>query len=91
MALAWLLQQKEVTSVLIGASKTQQILDNIKAISSAPLTEEELKLIDEISLKLKSQLWKKKAKMDKEYNIWKIGTIVATIIALGIYIIPVLF
>jgi len=29
--------------------------------------------------------------MDKEYNIWKIGTIVATIIALGIYIIPVLF
>ena len=50
MALAWLLQQKEVTSVLIGASKTQQILDNIKAISSAPLTEEELKLIDEISL-----------------------------------------
>ena len=50
MALAWLLQQKEVTSVLIGASKTQQILDNIKVISSAPLTEEELKLIDEISL-----------------------------------------
>ena len=50
MALAWLLQQKEVTSVLIGASKTQQILDNIKAISSAPLNEEELKLIDEISL-----------------------------------------
>ena len=40
MALAWLLQQKEVTSVLIGASKTQQILDNIKAISSAPLTED---------------------------------------------------
>ena len=32
MALAWLLQKKEVTSVLIGASKTQQILDNIKAI-----------------------------------------------------------
>ena len=31
MALAWLLQKKEVTSVLIGASKTQQILDNIKA------------------------------------------------------------
>ena len=50
MALAWLLQQKEVTSVLIGASKPQQILDNIKAISSASLTEEELKLIDEISL-----------------------------------------
>ena len=50
MALAWLLQKKEVTSVLIGASKTQQILDNIKAIHSAPFTEEELQKIDEDSL-----------------------------------------
>ena len=49
MALGWLLWHKEVTSVLIGASKPQQILDNIKAISCAPFTEEELKLIDEIS------------------------------------------
>ena len=43
-------QKKEVTSVLIGASKTQQILDNIKAIHSAPFTEEELQKIDEYSL-----------------------------------------
>lgn len=50
MALAWLLQKKEVTSVLIGASKTQQILDNIKAIHSAPFTEEELQKIDEYRL-----------------------------------------
>ena len=50
MALAWLLQKKEVNSVLIGASKTQQILDNIKAIHSAPFTEEELQKIDEYSL-----------------------------------------
>ena len=50
MALAWLLQKKEVTSVLIGASKTQQILDNIKAIHSSPFTEEELQKIDEYSL-----------------------------------------
>ena len=50
MALAWLLQKKEVTSVLIGASKTQHILDNIKAIHSAPFTEEELQKIDEYSL-----------------------------------------
>ena len=49
MALGWLLQHKEVTSVLIGASKPQQILDNVKAVSCAPFTEEELKLIDEIS------------------------------------------
>lgn len=51
MALGWLLQHDEVTSVLIGASKPQQILDNVKAISCAPFTEEELQLIDEISLK----------------------------------------
>lgn len=50
MALAWLLQKDEVTSVLIGASKPQQILDNIKATASAPFTKEELQLIDNISL-----------------------------------------
>ena len=50
MALGWLLRQEEVTSVLIGASKPQQILDNVKALSCAPFTEEELRLIDKISL-----------------------------------------
>ena len=50
MALAWLLQKKEVTSVLIGASKTQQIPANIKVLHSAPFTEEELQKIDEYSL-----------------------------------------
>ena len=54
MALAWLLQKKEVTSVLIGASKTQQILDNIKVIESAGFTEEELRLIDEVSVEKKA-------------------------------------
>ena len=50
MALGWLLQKEEVTSVLIGASKPQQVLDNVKAVSCAPFSVEELKLIDEISL-----------------------------------------
>ena len=50
MSLGWLLRQQEVTSVLIGASKPQQILDNIKALSCAPFTQEELQLIDKISL-----------------------------------------
>ena len=49
MALGWLLAQKEVTSVLIGASRSQQILDNIKAIHCAPFTQEELEKIDEIA------------------------------------------
>ena len=51
MALAWVLRREEVTSVLIGASKPTQILDNIGAINSASFTEEELIKIDEIALK----------------------------------------
>ena len=49
MALSWILKDGDITSVLIGASKPQQILDNVKAVSCAPFTEEELKLIAEIS------------------------------------------
>ena len=51
MALAWVLHREEVTSVLIGASKPSQILDNLGAMNSAPFTEEELAMIDEIALK----------------------------------------
>ena len=50
MALAWILRQKAVTSVLIGASKPEQIKDNLKAADAAPFTEEELNRIDQISL-----------------------------------------
>ena len=48
MALAWVLRDGAVTSVLIGASKTSQILDNIKAIQNTNFSEEELKFIDEV-------------------------------------------
>ena len=47
MALAWVLKDDAVTSVLIGASKPEQILDNIKALENTSFTEEELKRIDE--------------------------------------------
>ena len=49
MALAWVLKVGVVTSVLIGASKPSQILDNIKAINNTAFSAEELKRIDEIS------------------------------------------
>lgn len=49
MALSWLLQDETVTSVLIGASKPEQILDNVKAISNCTFTGEELEKINEIS------------------------------------------
>ena len=48
MALAWVLRRKEVTSVLVGASKPSQILDNLGVLSSAPFSDEELRTIDEI-------------------------------------------
>ncbi len=51
MALAWVLRREEVTSVLIGASKPSQIMDNLGAMRSAPFTAEELLAIDEIALK----------------------------------------
>ena len=51
MALSWVLKDGIVTSVLIGASKPEQILDNIKAIENTHFTAEELALIDSISLK----------------------------------------
>lgn len=50
MALSWLFRDGAVTSVLIGASKTSQILDNIKMIDNISFTEEEIALIDKISL-----------------------------------------
>ena len=40
-----------MTSVLIGASRPEQILENLKVLTSADFTEEELKRIDEIALR----------------------------------------
>ena len=50
MALAWLLKDEAITSVLVGASKAEQLLTNIRAINSPGFSAEELKLIDEIAL-----------------------------------------
>ncbi len=50
MALAWILKDGIVTSVLVGASKPEQILDNIGALRNIHFSEEELKAIDDISL-----------------------------------------
>ena len=50
MALAWILRDGVVTSVLIGASRPAQILDNVKAIRNTSFTQEELDRIDKLSL-----------------------------------------
>lgn len=48
MALSWVLKDNEITSVLIGASKPEQILDNCGIVNHICFSEEELKKIDEI-------------------------------------------
>ena len=48
MALSWILRDGDITSVLIGASKPSQILDNIGIIHATAFSDEERRKIDEI-------------------------------------------
>lgn len=48
MALSWILRDGEVTSVLIGASRPSQILDNLGMLKGSGFTAEELAKIDEV-------------------------------------------
>ena len=49
MALAWLLRKNEVTSVLVGASRPQQLLDSLGALNGTDFTDDELAAIDRIA------------------------------------------
>ena len=46
MSLAWILNNKLITSVIVGASSTTQLSQNLKAIDSMPFSEEELEKIN---------------------------------------------
>jgi L-glyceraldehyde 3-phosphate reductase len=46
MAVAWLLKDPRVTSVLIGVSKVEQLDDNLKTLNNLKFSEEELKKIE---------------------------------------------
>ncbi|MEJ0033700.1 MAG: aldo/keto reductase [Bacteroidota bacterium] len=59
LALAWLLHQPVVTTVIIGAKKPEQLLDNLKAVD-VKFTADEIKKIDEVS------------KLTAEYPGWMI-------------------
>lgn len=48
MALSWILRDGDITSVLIGASKPSQILDNIGIVHATAFSEEERRRIEEI-------------------------------------------
>lgn len=48
MALSWVLRDGEVTSVLIGASRAEQIQENVRIVDAAAFLEEELEQIERI-------------------------------------------
>ncbi|RLD75888.1 MAG: L-glyceraldehyde 3-phosphate reductase, partial [Bacteroidetes bacterium] len=48
MAIAWLLKDKRITSVLVGASSSKQLLDSVKALDNLGFSKDELKQIDQI-------------------------------------------
>jgi L-glyceraldehyde 3-phosphate reductase len=48
MAIAWLLRKPQITSVLVGASSSIQLKENVKALDNLVFNHEELKLIDGI-------------------------------------------
>jgi len=48
MALAWILKDKRVTSVLIGASKVAQLEQNVAALNNLEFTHDELIQIEKI-------------------------------------------
>lgn len=51
MALAWILKDSDITSVLVGASRPAQILDNIKALENTSFSKEEVRAIDRLTVK----------------------------------------
>ena len=48
MSIAWLLRRGRVTSALIGASRPEQLIENVAAIKNLEFSDDELSLIDEI-------------------------------------------
>ena len=48
MALAWILKNKNITSVLIGVSKPEQVLDSIRCLENYSFSDDELKEINKI-------------------------------------------
>jgi len=48
MAIAWILRQPQVASVLVGVSSSNQLKENVKALDCLDFSDEELKLIDGI-------------------------------------------
>ena len=57
LALAWVLRDERVTSVLIGASSVAQLDDNLAALDNLAISEEELAAIDQHAVDSGINLW----------------------------------
>lgn len=57
MALAWLLKDNRVTSVLVGASSVEQLDDNILAVKNTKFSDAEIKAIDKHAVDAGINLW----------------------------------
>ena len=58
MALAWVLRDERVTSALIGASRPEQLEENVKALENAEFSREELEEIDRYAREGDINIWK---------------------------------
>ena len=63
MAIAWVLRNELVTTALIGASSSVQVLDCVGAIENLTFTKEELKEIDRYAKEESLNLWAKSAEL----------------------------
>jgi L-glyceraldehyde 3-phosphate reductase len=59
MALAWALRGGRVTSVLIGASRAEQVVENVGALKNLAFSSEELAEIDQHAKEGGVDLWEK--------------------------------
>ena len=59
LALSWALRDARVSSVLIGASRPEQIADNVAAMQGAPLSAQDLADIDQFAIDGGVNLWQR--------------------------------
>ncbi|MCC5973986.1 MAG: L-glyceraldehyde 3-phosphate reductase [Rubellimicrobium sp.] len=64
MAIAWVLRDGGITSALIGASRPEQVVDCVGAVTNLDFTPEELALIDDYADEEKINLWAQSAEIE---------------------------
>ncbi|MBY6539878.1 L-glyceraldehyde 3-phosphate reductase [Rhodococcus sp. BP-349] len=57
MALAWVLRRRQVSSVLVGASRPSQVADSVAALDSPPFSDQDLADIDEYAVDGGLNIW----------------------------------